>query len=121
MSTKKNESVATAGGTTPPWGGQPWFATLGTVLTIAAGLCFMFLCMILPLVGKAGVQTVHARQNFWAFFAVLMVSLALSIAATVAKLVRRKVDRSPRPWMSLTLTGLCLLLLVALLTGLLHI
>lgn len=100
---------------------SPLFAGAGTALTIAGGLSFLFLCMILPLVGKAGVQTVHARQNFYAFLGVLLLSLTLSGAATVAKLARRRVDQSPLPWTSITLTGLCVLLLVALLTGLLHI
>lgn len=100
---------------------SPLFAGAGTALTIAAGLSFLFLCMILPLVGKAGVKTVHARENFLAFLGVLLLTLTLSVAATAAKLHRRRIDRSPMPWMSITLTGLCLLLLVSLLTGLLHI
>jgi hypothetical protein len=101
--------------------GRKWFAQLGTGLTIAGGLSFLFLCMILPLVGKAGVQTVHYRENFFAFLAVLLLSLLLSSAATAAKLMRRRIDRSPLPWMSIALTALCVLLLVSLVTGLLHI
>lgn len=104
-----------------PLAGQPWFAAVGTALSIAGGLSFLFLCMILPLVGKAGVQTVHAKQNFYAFLAVLMVSLLLSGAATAAKLMRRKIDHSPLPWMSISLSALCVLLLVSLFAGLLHI
>ncbi len=103
------------------YAGQTWFAHLGTGLTIAGGLSFLFLCMILPIVGKAGVQTVHYRQNFWAFLGVLLLSLLLSSGATVAKMMRRHIDRSPLPWMSITLTAMCVLLLVSLLAGLLHI
>lgn len=116
MAEKKQEPPAQT-----PLAGKPWFAAAGTALTIAGGLSFLFLCMILPLVGKAGVQTVHARQNFYAFFAVLLVSLLLSSAATAAKLMRRRIDHSPPPWMSITLTAFCVLLLISLLTGLLHI
>jgi hypothetical protein len=101
--------------------GRKWFANLGTGLTIAGGLSFLFLCMILPLVGKAGVQTVHYRQNYLAFLSVLLLSLVLSSAATAAKLMRRRIDRSPLPWMSITLTALCVLLLISLFAGLLHI
>lgn len=101
--------------------GTSWFANAGTALTIAAGLSFLFVCMILPLVGKAGVQTVHAKQNHYAFLAALLVSLFLSIAATWAKMARRRVDQSPLPVLSLTLTGLCLLLLISLFAGLLKI
>lgn len=104
-----------------PLAGQPWFAAVGTALTIAGGLSFLFLCMILPLVGKAGVQTVHAKQNFFAFLAVLLVSLLLSGAATAAKLMRRKIDHSPIPWLSITLTAICVLLLISLFAGLLRI
>lgn len=101
--------------------GAAWFAHAGTALTIAAGLSFLVVCMILPLVGKAGVQTVHASQNFNAFLVALLVSLVLSTGATVAKLARRHIDHSPLPWLSITLAGLCLLLLVSLALGLLRI
>ncbi|HMP76386.1 MAG TPA: hypothetical protein PKE12_08835 [Kiritimatiellia bacterium] len=101
--------------------GQAWFAHAGTALTIAAGLAFLVVCMVLPLVGKAGVQTAHADRNHHAFLAVLLVSLVLSVAATVAKLARRHIDHSPAPHLSITLTALNLLLLVALLGGLLSI
>ena len=40
---------------------------VGTGLTILSGLFFLFLCMILPLVGKSGVKTEHAGGNFAAF------------------------------------------------------
>ena len=80
-----------------PIAAASWFAGAGTALTIAAGLSFLFVCMILPLVGKAGVQTVHAKQNHYAFLAALLVSLLLSAAATGTKLARRRIDRSPLP------------------------
>ncbi len=101
--------------------GAAWFAGVGTALTIAAGLSFLFVCTILPLVGKAGLATVHARLNRTAFLAALLASLALSAGATWAKFARRRLDRSPMPVLSIMLAGLCLLLLVSQLAGLLGI
>ena len=97
------------------------FEVIGSTLTIAAGLSFFAVCMLLPLVGKAGVQTVHAAKNFYAFLAVLLVSFAFSIAATVAKMMRRELDQSPFPILSLLLAALNALLLISLFAGLLKI
>lgn len=101
----------------------PFFAReyVGTALTVASGLAFLFVCMILPIVGKAGSVVSHARENFLAFLTALLVSLALAVLAAVSKLERRKLDGSPMPTFSFLLGGLCALLLVALLTGLLKI
>ena len=104
-----------------PLAASSWFAGAGTALTIAAGLSFLFVCMILPLVGKAGVQTVHVKQNHYAFLAALLVSLLLSAVASWAKIARRRIDGSPLPVLSLALTALCTLLLVSLFAGLLKI
>ena len=104
-----------------PIAASSWFAGAGTALTIAAGLGFLFVCMTLPLVGKAGIQTVHAKQNHYAFLAALLVSLLLSAAATGAKLARRRIDGSPLPLLSITLAGLSVVLLVSLFAGLLKI
>ncbi len=94
---------------------------VGTTLTVLAGISFQVTCILLPLVGPAGAVTPHARQNFIAFLAVLLVTLLLSVAATFSKLARREVDGSPLPLFSITLSGLSLFLLVALLLGLLKI
>lgn len=94
---------------------------VGTVLTVAAGLSFFFVCMILPLVGKAGVETVHARQNFYAFLGALILSLVLSVAATVAKMKRSRLDGSPKPYLTIGLFVLNVGLLISLFAGLLHI
>ena len=103
--------------------GTSFFATpwVGTLFTVLSGLSFLLTCMFLPLVGKAGAVVTYARQNFIAFLAVLIVSLILAALATVSKLERRKIDQSPLPLFSFVLVGLCALLLVALLTGLLAI
>lgn len=94
---------------------------LGTALTIAAGLSFLFLCMILPLVGKAGIQTAHYTKNYIAFLMVLLLTGGLSGVAVWSKLQRRQVDGSPLPKFSICILGMSLLLLLALATGLLSI
>lgn len=94
---------------------------VGSLFTILSGLAFLFLCMILPLVGKAGAVTVHARANFVAFLVALLACIALAALATVSKLQRRRIDGSPLPVFSIVLLGLSTLLLLALVTGLLRI
>ena len=88
----------------------PW---VGTLLTTLSGLVFAFLCMILPLVGKAAKTVVHYDQNRQAFLAVVLLSLLLAAGAAFSKLARRKVDGSPLPWASFLLIGLDVLLLIA--------
>lgn len=103
---------------------------VGSFLTVIGGVAFLFLCMILPLVGPAAAggsgspgatRAAHYTFNFIAFLSVLLVTMGLSIAAILSKLERRKIDNSPLPFFSMLLTALCILLLVALLTGLLAI
>jgi hypothetical protein len=94
---------------------------VGTLLTILSGLSFLFVSMLLPLVGRAGAATAYAGKNFTAFLGVLLLSLVLAVLAIVSKLERRKLDQSPLPYLSFGLCGICVLLLVALLTGLLSI
>jgi hypothetical protein len=105
-----------------------------------SALSFQFLCMVLPLVGKAGMfpQREYAvrgllnvpgphgfdsyvTQNRIAFLGVLFVSLALAIAATLSKVQRSKTDGSPLPRLSPLLAACCVVLLVAHVTGLLQI
>ncbi|MBN1269568.1 MAG: hypothetical protein JXB04_08275 [Kiritimatiellae bacterium] len=110
----------------------PFFARpiVGTILTILSGLSFLFLSMILTIVGPAamngsgspGATTVAwAKQNFLSFLGVLLLSLALAVLATMSKMERRKIDQSPLPYFSMGLAGICVFLLFALVTGLLHI
>ena len=113
MSSKTIEPAVSSTSLSTPW--------VGTVLTVASGLSFLFVCMFLPLVGKAGAAVPYARQNFFAFLAILLISIAFAGLATFSKIARRKIDGSPLPKFSIILLGLGALLLVALLTGLLHI
>ncbi len=113
---------------------------VGTVLTVAAGLAFQFLCMVLPLVGKAGMHPdreyavrgmlnvpgphgfdSYVLQNRITFLVVLFVALALAVAATISRLQRRKMDGGPFPKFSAILAACCMGLLLAHVTGLLQI
>lgn len=103
---------------------------VGNLLTIAAGLSFYFLCMILPLVGPAAMRgsgspgagpVPHARANYLTFLGVLLLSMFLAGLALFSKLGRRRLDRSPFPWHTFGLLAIEILILIALLTGLIWI
>jgi len=113
-----------------PASGQPtssppsaWLSKpeVGSVLTILSGLAFLGVCMILPLVGKAGVETVHYGKNLLAFCAVLGICTALSALAFSSKVLRRSIDHSPKPVITSLLLGTCVLLWISVLTGFLKI
>jgi tellurite resistance protein TehA-like permease len=87
----------------------------GTILAVASGLSFFFLCMILPLVGPSGSKVDHAMKNKSAFLAVLLVTFALAAMASYSKMGRRKIESGPLPWFSLGLCGVCILALFVLL------
>ncbi len=89
----------------------------GTILAVASGLMFFFLCMILPLVGPAGSRVEHAGQNQAVFLLVLFSTFALAAAATYSKLGRRKVDGGSLPWFSFGLCAVCMITLFVLLVG----
>jgi len=97
---------------------RPW---VGTVFTVLSALSFLFLGMILPLVGRAGANRPYSHENFMAFLGVLLVSLLLALLAVFSKMQRRKVDKSPLPYGSFGLVAVCLFLLLALFTGLLRV
>ena len=123
-------------------GGELNFASpnVGTALMIAAGLSFQFLCMILPLVGKAGMNPSreyavrnlmniagphgfdsYVTQNRIAFLAVLFITLGLAAAAVLSKKQRGKIDGSPVPKFPFVIGSLCVALLIAHVTGYLQI
>lgn len=113
---------------------------VGTALTVAAGLSFQFLCMVLPLVGKAGIHPdreyavrgltampgahgfdSYVSQNKIAFLVTLAVTMLLALAAFASKYLRRRVDGSPFPRFSLVLVICCVGLLTAHVTGTLQL
>ena len=89
----------------------------GTVLAVASGLSFFFLCMILPLVGPAGSKVDHAVWNKVAFLGVLMATFLLAALASYSKMARRKSDGSSFPLYSLGLCAVCILTLLVLLVN----
>lgn len=90
---------------------------VGSVLAVASGLSFFFLCMILPLVGPAGSKVDHAAKNKAAFLGVLMVTFLLAALAAYSKMMRRKNDGAPLPLYSLGLCAVCILTLLLLLAN----
>lgn len=92
---------------------------VGSFLAVVAGLSFLWLCMLLPLVGKAGAVTPFARQNYFVFLGFLLLTLALCGIAIGSKMMRRRRDGSPPPLFTMGLAGISGLLLVALLANLL--
>ena len=89
----------------------------GTILAVASGLSFFFLCMILPLVGPSGSRVEHAGKNKAAFIFVLLLTFALAAASTWSKLGCRKKNAGPLPWLSLGLIGVCIVTFIVLLIG----
>lgn len=102
----------------------------GTILTVASGLSFLFLTMILSIVGPAAMsgsgspgayRAPWANNNILSFLGVLALSLTLGVLAVLSKLERRKIDGSPLPYFSFGLCAICVFLLVAFLTGILYV
>ena len=89
----------------------------GTILAVASGLSFFFLCMILPLVGPAGSRVEHADKNQTAFIFVLLLTFALAAASTRSKLGCRKNEGGPLPWFSIGLCTVCILTFFVLVVG----
>ena len=94
---------------------------VGTGLTVASGICFLVLGMILPLVGRAAKLTTFYDKNKMAFLAVAILSLVLAGLAIYSKMKRRHLDNSPLPFFSILIFGLSGILLVAFLGGFLAI
>ena len=89
----------------------------GSILAVASGLSFFFLCMILPLVGPSGSKVDHAAQNKAAFLGVLMITFLLAALASYSKIGRRKIDGGSLPHYSLGLCAVCILTLCVLLVN----
>jgi hypothetical protein len=99
------------------WGGQQ----LGEAFAIAGFVGFLFVCMILPLVGKAGDQVAWTQKNFMAFALAVLATLGLTILSAGSKWEQMKAGRGAFPKLSLALTAVCIGLLVALFGGWLSI
>ncbi len=87
-------------------------SSLGTALSIAAGVSFYVLCMALSLVGPAGSRVPHAAENKATFVSVLLVTLVLSGASAYVSMQQRKAHGGALPKFPLGLSAACILILV---------
>ena len=103
---------------------------VGNVLSVLFGLLFLFLCMILPLVGKSaahgsGSPGAGPMDTLWKnhlFFSIsLLLTLLSGAGALYSKLLRRREDGSPYPKATAGLLAVCVLLLLCYVTGLLKL
>jgi len=94
---------------------------LAATLSVVAGLFFLVLCMLLPLVGRAGAAVPYSAENHRTFLAVAVVTLAFSLLASLLKLRQRKLNGAPLPVFTLALTLLTAATILALWTGVLRL
>jgi uncharacterized protein YhhL (DUF1145 family) len=90
--------------------------TKGNVLAAAAALLFFWLCIILPLVGRAARAQTHYWTNFLTFLLFLLPALACAHFARVIKLRQHRAGQGEYPWVATLLFGILSLLLVCLVT-----
>lgn len=93
----------------------------GNALSVLAGLLFMFVCMLLPLVGPAGVVMEFSDKNFTVFLTVLMLAALVSGAASAVNLLRRKREGGTLPYFPIGLFCISILTMLALGLGLLKV
>ena len=86
-------------------------------LLLAAGIGFLFVCMVLPLVGKAAAMTGWFARNERAFVVVLAAETVLCVLALAAGLRRRASAGGSFPRAAAWLVGVCLFLMGAFLAG----
>ena len=94
---------------------------VGSALAALSGISFLFLCMLLSLVGRQGSAVDWAAANSKSFLLVLCMTLLFAILSFLSKSLRRSADHSPFPLASAALIGLCLFIGLAHFTGLLRI
>lgn len=110
----------------------PGFADpkVGDRLLTAAGIAFLFLCMMLPLVGPAashgsgspGATTApYYGANFATFLVMNLLTLGLAVAAVLSKLATRRAQGGRFPLVSVGLAAGCAFTLFALFAGLFKI
>lgn len=112
-------------------GGLRWATPrVGDTLTIAAGVLFLLLCMMLPLVGPAAAHgsgspgattAAHFASNRAAFSVMLGLTLSVAGLATVAKLAVRSRVGGRLPFIALGIDAACVGILIAYAAGLLQI
>jgi hypothetical protein len=116
---------------TDPAGGSRWAnRQTGDALTIAAGVLFLLLCMMLPLVGPAAAHgsgspgattAAHFGKNQAAFSVMLGLTFSVAVLATVCKLAARARIGGRLPYIALGIDAACAVILVVYAAGLLKI
>lgn len=96
---RKSEPAVAETAREPIWGGR----LLDGALTGAACLSFYVLCMLLPLVGKAGSKVDWAAKNRTTFLVALAITLLFSALAVVSRLERRRRCGGPFPLLQIGL------------------
>lgn len=103
---------------------------VGDALTLAAGILFLLVCTMLPLVGPAAAygsgspgatMAEHYGRNRMAFAVALLVTMSVSGAATVSKLIARRSAGGRLPWVAIGIDIACAALLAAYAAGLLTV
>lgn len=94
---------------------------LGEALAIGGLVGFLFICMILPLVGKAGTRVEWTVPNSRAFASAVLGTLLLAALASASKWKQMKAGRGGIPKACLALAGVCVFILLALAGGFLAI
>ena len=94
--------------------------TSGNVLTGAAALLFFWLCMILPLVGRAARLTDHYWTNFVTFLCFLLAAFACAHFGRRIKLASHRAGQAPYPWVASALFWTYAGMLVLLVLGRFH-
>lgn len=95
---------------------------VGKIFSVASGLGFFAVVMLLPLVGPAGAKTEQAAINANTFMTVLLLTIVFSMAC-IRVTVRAREEGAPMktPWVSWSISVICTLILLAKVTGLLKI
>lgn len=94
---------------------------LAATLSVVAGLLFLFLCMLLPLVGRAGAAAPYSSANHRTFLVVALITLVFSLLASLFKIRQRKLSGAPLPVFTLGLTLVTVATILALWTGVLQL
>lgn len=101
---------------------QRWMTPLaGRVVDVIAGLLFMLLCMLLPLVGPAGSAMPFRPANYTTFSVVLILVVIVSGLGVRINWINR--NAHDRGWLvfPVLLTGIGILTMLAFAAGLLKI
>ena len=94
--------------------------TSGKWLASASALLFFWLCMILPLVGRAARLTDHYWRNFATFFGFLLIAWACAFLARRSQFLLHRQGLAPYPWLASALFWIYATMMLLLVTGRFH-